>query len=402
MISKYTIKLILASLTISAFSFFLTGCYSGREMNDLAFTLCTGIDKSKNGYIVTHQILNASAIATNNPRFNESPVLVLSSSGEDLFETYRNHTTNLSRKIYNSHLKVLILGEDVAKDGIQKILDFYIRDHEFRTDYYIVIAKGSSAADIMKQLTYIDDIPAIKMYNSLNRAEQNWAPVKSVKITELVNTIIADGKNPVLPVIRLVRNSIEAENIDALKWTTGKDYTAYEGLSVFNKDRLVGWLDEKQSKAYNYITGNIKNTVGHLTLDKDIKITFETKAQSKIKATMVNDKPVIDVNIEINQNIAAVEGYFDTSKKENIDLLNEKTRDKLKFICEETITEAKKMESDIFGFGEAIHRKYPKKWKELKDDWDKHFKDLKVNINIKVVTDRTGLSSIPYFMKKKE
>ena len=37
------------------------------------------------------------------------------------------------------------------------------------------------------------------------------------------------------------------------------------------------------------------------------------------------------------------------------------------------------LKTDIFGFGEHIHRKYPKVWNELKDDWDTEFEKLQVN-----------------------
>ena len=52
--------------------------------------------------------------------------------------------------------------------------------------------------EILSILTPIETIPGIDMYNSLKMSDEGWAPVKSIRIIELVNSIIADGINPVL------------------------------------------------------------------------------------------------------------------------------------------------------------------------------------------------------------
>ncbi|MFD2879852.1 Ger(x)C family spore germination C-terminal domain-containing protein [Paenibacillus rhizoplanae] len=39
------------------------------------------------------------------------------------------------------------------------------------------------------------------------------------------------------------------------------------------------------------------------------------------------------------------------------------------------------MGSDIFGFGEVIHRADPQAWKTWKTDWNKHFAETAVTIH---------------------
>ncbi len=58
--------------------------------------------------------------------------------------------------------------------------------------------------------------------------------------------------------------------------------------------------------------------------------------------------------------------------------------------------------ADIFGFGEAIHRKYPELWEKIKDDWNSEFVNLPVNITVKVKTIQPGQIAQSFFIREKE
>ncbi|MCX7841474.1 MAG: Ger(x)C family spore germination protein, partial [Clostridia bacterium] len=234
-------------LMVLLLCFFMTGCWNIREINSLAITICVGIDKTENGYRVTHQILNPKAIASKSPK-DEPAVVLYVEEGKDIFEIYRRTTTQSPRKIYNSHMRMVIISEDVAREGLKKILDFFTRDHEFRTDFYFAIAKGVSANRLLSNLTVLESIPGIEMYNSMETSENAWAPVKSIKIVELVNDIIAEGKNPVLTAVELIDEESSATETKALTKSFVKSKPKFTMLGAFNNDKLAGWLNEDESK----------------------------------------------------------------------------------------------------------------------------------------------------------
>ena len=50
-----------------------------------------------------------------------------------------------------------------------------------------------------------------------------------------------------------------------------------------------------------------------------------------------------------------------------------------------------KYHADIFGFGNKIYSTYPKKWNQLKKDWNnKYFKEVKVKIKSNLKIPDTG------------
>ncbi|MGI6575643.1 MAG: Ger(x)C family spore germination protein [bacterium] len=382
---------------------FLTGCWSSHEVNTLAIAVCIGIDKTENGYLVTEQVLNPRAIASKKATA-ESPVVIYTAEGDDLAEIVRRFTTQSSRILYKADLRMVVFGEDVAKDGIQNILDYFLRNYEYRTDFYFVIAKNSTANEVLGILTPIESVPGSSMYISLKMSEEKWAAMKSIRIIELVNSIIADGDNPVLTGIEISQDEISPKSTDILKQSGEYKKLKYTGLGAFHKDKLVGWLDEDESKGYNYITDNVKNTIEHADYDSKVKITYEIiNAKSRTKVYFLENKPAIEVKIKTKCNIVIVEGEFDVSAEENKQILNKLLASKVKLLCEKALNKAQKeLKTDIFGFGEAIHRKYPKTWEKLKDDWNDKFTDLPVNITVEAETNQLGQITKPLFMKEKE
>lgn len=396
---------LIKSLAISIIlpTIFLTGCWSSHEINTLAISMCIGIDKTKTGYLVSEQVLNPKAISSSKAT-NESPVMVFTTEGEDLEEAIRKFTSQSSRKLYHSHVQMVVVSEDVAKDGLNDILDFFARDREFRTDYNFIVAKNTTANKILSILTPIDSIPGVDMFNSLKTSEKNWAPTKSIRIIELINSIIADGKNPVLTGVEISNAETYPDSTDDLKQSSKLQALKFNSLGAFRKDKLVGWLNEDESKGYNYIIGNVTSSSGYVNYGDNVRITSEIiNAKSVMKASLIDGRPAIDVEINVNVNINAVAGEFDVSKEENIKIFNELSENKIKLLCESVLNKAQNSyKTDIFGFGEVLHRKYPELWEEIKDDWNNEFTDIPVNFTVKVKTNQLGQVTKSFFIKEKE
>lgn len=393
-------KVVIIFILITSICF--TGCWSSKEINTLAIVVATGIDKTEKGYLITEQVINPRVIASKKAVY-ESPVVLYTAEGRDLAEAIRSITAKSPREMYSSHLRMVVFGSKIAESGIKDILDYFARNYQYRTDFYFAIAKNRTAKEVLEVLTPTESIPGISMYNSLKKSSETWAPTKSVRIVELINAIASDGKNPVITGINISEGQMIPRSVDNLKESTELKKIEYSGVGVLKKDKLVGWLNENESRGYNLIAGNVKSTVGYAYYDDNVKITGEViKAKSDIKASIVNGKPVINVNIDVKQNIAAVEGEFDVSKEENLKICNEIAQKKVKSICEKAVYKAQnEFKSDIFGFGEVVHRKSPKLWESIKNDWNTEFTSVPVNITVNVKTYQLGQITKPYFIKEK-
>ncbi len=365
---------------ITAAALLLTGCWSSHEVNTLGLAVCIGIDKAEEGYSISVQMLNPKAIASN-VETHESPVVVYTSTGADIHETILRLTTIAPRKVYSSHLRMVILGEDVARDGISGIIDYFLRYHEYRTDFYFAIAKGSSAEQVLKILTPIEDVPGLSMYNKLKVSFEQWAPTKAVRIIELANDVMSEGIDPVINAVEIIGGDIPTDSTDVLKRSDNFQTLRFTELGAFQYDRLVGWLNETEAKGYNYLHGTVKNTGGLIERDGIVLSVDVLKADRTIETTVVDDKPAFSVTIKYKTVIVDVEGDFDVSKQENMPIINELCNQKIVSICEMAVKKAQEeLKTDIFGFGERVHEKYPKYWQSVKDNWNAVFIDLPISI----------------------
>lgn len=368
----------------------LTGCWSSHEVSTLGINVCLGIDKGDAGYIISEQVISAKAIASTRS-INESPVVVYTAEGANIQETIARLTTVAARKIYNSHLRMVIISEEIAEEGIEGLIDYLLRYHEYRTDFYFAIAKGASAKDILSILTPIESIPGVEMYNKLKTSYEEWAPTKAIKIIELANDLAADGINPVINAVELADDHDKTNSIDVLKKSSNYEKLRFTNIGVFKKDKLVGWLNEDESKGYNYIMGNVKHTSAYASDGNGIELSSDVlKAKSKITATIDNDQPKIDIDIQVEFSIVGVKGDLDVSKVENIGIVNKMAEEKLSRMCEESVRKAKELQTDIFGFGERVHTKDPAYWKTVKDSWNDVFIEIPVNIKVTAKMMTTG------------
>ncbi|WP_226529442.1 Ger(x)C family spore germination protein [Metabacillus niabensis] len=379
-----------------------TGCWSKKDLNELAIVTAIGIDKTEDGYSVSIQVLNPSELAGNTSS-GRTEVVRFVKSGKTVFEALRKLSTDTPRRIYLAHLREVVFGEELAREGIGKALDFISRDHEMRTDFYITVAKGSTAADILNIQTAIEKVPANKLFNALENSESVWAAAKTVKLDELINSIVSKGKEPVLTGIYYYGDAEVGSNIENVHNVSPETGLRIDYLAVFKKDKLIGWLNMNESKGFNYITDNIKNTV--VTIEQeDGNITIETlRSKTKVKGKMEKGKPVIDITVTPEGNIADVESSIDLSKPETIDKLEKKYADNIKEKVQTSVQEVQEdFQSDIFGFGEVIHREDPRAWKGLEDNWDEHFTNLNVNVHVKTEIRRLGTITDSFQKETKE
>ncbi|MDQ0883541.1 Ger(x)C family spore germination protein [Peribacillus sp. V2I11] len=383
-------------IMLIVFLLFTTGCWNRRELNELAITLAIGLDSTRDGqYLVTAQVVNPGEVAgKDSGGTGNSPVVIYQATGKTVFEAFRKMTKESPRKIYPSHLRMLVIGESLAREGIGKPLDLLSRDWEVRSDFYTVVAKGMNAEDILKVPTAIEKIPANELFSTLVVSEKAWAGTSAVTLDELIAGMVSDGKKPVLTGIQAdikgdEETSMSKQNVEMIDPPAR---VKYSNLAVFKKDKLVGWLDEKQSKTYNVITNKEKSTVVNIPCPKGGKAVYEVKkSNTEMKGKIKNGKPEIDLNVRVEGNVGEVECHIDLTKPETIEKLEEIYEKETKEMFKKAIEQVQEnYKVDVFGFGEAIHRADPKAWKKLKKDWDKNFENLPVNIKVQGEIRRVG------------
>lgn len=367
---------------------FLTGCWSQRELNELSIAFALGLDIVDGQYVVTAQIINPGELspARSGGGGDQAPVATYETKGATLFEAFRRMTKKVPRKVYFAYVRIVVIGEALAKEGILEALDFFLREDEFRTDFYFLVAKGSRAGDTLRVLTIQNPIPAEKMFGSLEMSEQFWAATGKITIDELVSDLIEGGRHPVITGIEVTGNEANAgsaENMQNIRNYTGLKLA---DMVAFHGDKMAGWLDEQESKGYNYTQNKVHDTITTVPCPEEGKLAVEIRrSEAEIRTEVTNGRPRGRIHVRAEGNIGDVECDIDLSKEQTVLTLEKRTREKIREAIAGSLHKAQEeLRTDIFGFGDALSRSEPSTWVSLKHDWTDIFSDMSVDIAVDV------------------
>jgi spore germination protein KC len=160
-----------------------------------------------------------------------------------------------------------------------------------------------------------------------------------------------------------------------------------KGTAVFKGGNLVGWLDERETRGLLWTQGEVDTGIVVLSCDaadSGVVSLGIGKSNAKLIPKISNDKVSMTVSLDVNAEIRSVSCSnlkMDTSQ---IERLNKKLENLVKQEVMSTISKAKdQWQTDIFGFGEVIYRKNPKKWDQMSKQWrTSGLKNMKVKVKV--------------------
>lgn len=365
-------------LLIIPISLLLTGCYDYKEINSIAIASATEITKENGEYITTIQAINPQA--PNKTTVTQAPFVIYSEKGKTLQEAYRKISLKSSRFIYSSHLQLLIINEELAKEDITEIIDFYIRNPSIRTEFYVAIGKDKN---ILKVITPIDEISSASIKESIETNTKYLGSVSKVTFNEFVNMTINPNLEIVLPTIELIEKEEKStgEKIENTEDTEPKNYYKLTGLAYFKNNKLKGYLTTEESRNYNIITNNIKNTIITYECQKDKYLTTEITS-SKSNIDISNN--FINISIKLTGNLNESLCHYELKKESTIDKIENEISTHLEKELTNNINKMKdKYNIDAYGFLDNIYKHDYKTYKKIKTSWyTDTYKNYKVNVSV--------------------
>ncbi|AIQ54451.1 Ger(x)C family spore germination protein [Paenibacillus sp. FSL R7-0331] len=380
--------LLLISLTL------LSGCWSRKELNDLAIVMALGVDLDKDGYAVSAQVMNPGQSGSLSGGSNGSlPVVTYKAKGTTIPEALQRMLSTTPRSLYLAHVRVLVFGEAFARQGVGDAVDYITRNHELRTDFFLLVAKHTDASTILDVITPFEQIPANSLYSSILVAHKNWAGTGKVTLQQFIVELERGGSNPIMSGIQLQGDTSEHGSVKNVQSVIPRSLIKQAGIAVFKKDKLIGWLGEAPSKTVNYVLNEVESTQGSITCpDGGVAGFIITNAKSRIKISLnQKDEPEFVIHLKAEANLTALNSRLDLSQTASIRELEQRLEAKFDNLMAANIRQVQeKYDSDIYGLGEELHRQYPKLWRSYRKHWDETFRTVKVSVQSDVAIRRIG------------
>jgi spore germination protein KC len=398
-------KLLLAALLITGL-LITPGCWNRKELNEIAVVMALGIDKSEEGYAVSAQVLNSGETGSNRGSSTGGlPVITYKSAGKTIPDALQRMHGMAPRALYLAHLRVLVFGEKLARQGIGDALDFIARDHQLRNDFFLLVAKDGNASEILEVVTPFEYVPASSLYSSILVSHDRWAATGKVTLQKFIIDLKRDGAEPVISGVRLKGKQRQESSVRNIQKINPETLLQHTGLGVFKKDRLMGWLEEPSSKAVNYVLNQVDSTAGFVECPGKGVVGFQVNQAASSTQVSLDQQgvPEFNVQVKVETNLSTIQCSLDLSKPSAITVIEQRIEDKFNANISKYIKMVQvQYGSDVFGFGEVLHRQYPEIWKKYRNNWGEIFKKMKIHVNAKVAVRRIGSIIQPIDQEMKE
>ncbi|MGH4122113.1 MAG: Ger(x)C family spore germination protein [Clostridium sp.] len=386
-------KRIISIFILIMISIFTTSCKGTKEeLDKLAVAVAVGYDITSEGkYMLTTQILNPQKDSSGGMMGKKAgnqktatDVVVFDTIGDSISACKGQLTTKLGKELNYGHVKFVVIGNHLAESGIAMVIDAVLRGYKLRPDTPLLVTKGN-AFDIIRATSVHEKVPASEVDNIL-RLQLSFGFTDTVSILDFANSLSSKTESPVTGVVNLSKNNDSDETFEVV------------GTAVFKKDKLIGFMDMNETRGMQWIKGKVDN--GYITIlsPDEGKITFSViRSSSKIKPSIKTDSYTMLITVKEESYISEMIGKLDPMKTPEI-------MDRLKIRQDEAIANEiklainvaqKKFDADIFGFGEMIHRDYPKEWTHIEGQWNDIFPNLNIEIRVISSLKRPGYISKP-------
>lgn len=374
---KFSFIFLFALFTII---FFLSGCWNYREINRFAIIAGAAIDRGTDlKYKTTTEIIGFKP-----GKENEVESKWVVGEGNSILDALSNSYQISGLMGYWNHIKILLISQEVAKEGILPVVDLFNRSPLSRMTIKILISKAKTAGEILKVQSISHPIKSFQINDTFKVQEESLSKTKAIAVYQAINLLGGEGTALFLPTVDLSTNN-------------GQTTYKLTGTAVFKKDKLVGFLDGEESKYLLFVRDEIKGGVmleNLLSKEKPTTISLIIKkSQTKTKPVLVKGKLRMEITLKTQADIWEMDTAMNYNSEKGRMTLERHAEEALQKNIQRVVSKVQQdYGADIFGFSTKIRNKTPALWKTIKPDWERVFKELPVDVKVEVKIQNSGLA----------
>lgn len=361
-------------IALTGLTLLLTGCWSKMELTERAFVLALAVDKGKEEPLeVTAQIYRpASQFGAPSVQATSTSFVNITLDGNSLSSIIRNTKTVSGRHSQFSHIQIILISEEVARERLSSILDFFYRDPEIRLGTSVVIARGK-ARDYLAGKAMIENTLGSQVFKQLNFSANLAARAVNTTILDLAFQLKSESASAMLPIIMHDRQF--KQNL-------------VQGIALAKPDGVVGRVAPDKvpylllaANEYNYGVLEVPCGRGEAAGQKESLEVL--RANSKVTPVLKGDSVSANIEVKIDASIGEMVCTMVRDMKDEAKYAK-RIEQHFKEELESVLNTLQKQQTDVLGIGHKIYLRHPYRWKKMKPDWPETYARIPIKVNVQV------------------
>lgn len=375
--------LILISMMIN-----LTGCWSKIELNELTFIYGVYVDTGKEPGTIEVSI---SSPLPNQLR-SESGGGAGGGGGKSYtLVTKTAHTVpealvliqkDLTRRIDVSHIKVIIIGKDYARQGIEDLLEWCGRQPEFPLGAFIMEAPGRARA-VFNLSPQFEQLP--------DQVLMNLAKEKYMLRTTVKDCMLSDASN-----MGYAMNQLSFGKSPEIGGLGKEEYWAgVQGVSLFQNATEKGTLNVEEGRNLAWAAGSLNLPLYNISWEEEggngRASALFLSGKSSRHVRMTSDGPEFQIKVKGHASIIFYEDSQGRSAYQLGTLIKTKLEEKAEKEISKAIRAAQESKVDALHLGLLVEWNHPKAWKKLRERWPDYYAEhVEVSVKADFVIEDFG------------
>ncbi|GIN63411.1 hypothetical protein J27TS8_34040 [Robertmurraya siralis] len=349
--TKYVVKV----FVMAAVLLLLNGCWDNKDINHRVMPVVLGISKVDQDFKVYLQIPN--------PSDEKIKTRIVEESGQSINEIISKISTNMESQVDLLHIKVIVVDEQIAKEGFNKIISAFLRSRDIPSKALFAVCED----DLDEFFAQMEENTSAEGTVLLDYFEKDagWTPqVALTRVWHLYRSMYSLTHDVAVPLLKL-GNSLKVEQT---------------GSGVIKEGKMVSKINPKETLLYNAFNGESTQGIIEVMDIATVKILDDS---IRHRSQVIGGRPELLTTVYLKVTVLEVEK--DTSEE----MIKKKLSKQLENRFNTMFANIQQKESDILAIGQLFRDQLPRE--ELKQWRSKYYPRVNATMDFKVDIQNSGI-----------
>jgi spore germination protein KC len=380
---------------LAALLLLLSGCWSRVEVTDLAVVVGMGVDKGENAPVrvtlLVSRTVSGGGKQEQRPAGGD-PTWVVAREAQNVNDAMRQIVLASARRISLHHIRVVLIGEEYAREDVGGLLDYMVRSPQIRLMTRPMVVQGTAQEvfETPPQLEMLQSENLVEIVQAKGGVDQRLKEFAVARISEthsgwmyMLKVIDKPARNPGAP-----ERAVE-----------------FSGAALFLKDKMVAMADRKLAQALLWLLNNPTQGIISSPCPNDPAKSMSGRIEegrTKIIPVLTGNKLSFQVLANGRVDLVRTDCGVDVIQSAVRGRLEKQLGDDLAARIQELVALFKEKGIDPVGFGKYVQLKQTAYWRTVADKWPQPMKEVPVKVTTKITIQHTGLLLEPSNLTDRE